>query len=533
MNRSWSLRTHVAFLVSVILVGVTVGMGTFAASRSGESLAEKSGRELTRMAAAVGDRLAADMAARQTTVAALSRLPSITDPVIGARVAESLAESDPALAWIGVVDTAGRVLASNRGLLLGQDISSRPVFSEGVKGPFIGDVHPAKLLAGLLHPNGRPGGGEVRFVDVSRPVTDLEGRTIGVLAAHFSLDWAGDLLAGAERGMTGSHGVEFLLVAADGVVLAGPEALVGAALDRGIAPARGSHGGYGASRWEDGAFYLSGYATRGPFGWTVLARQPLASATADSDRLQAEIVIWGASLAIAFGALGWVGAGYLAYPLRRISSAAERMRRGEVGVRLPQVGGAVEVETLSQTLRGLVDALVSRDAAIRELSDHAERDGLTHLANRRSFERHLSAVTSGPGAASTTLMYVDLDNFKPVNDRHGHAAGDVVLRVVAERLRACLRPVDLAARLGGDEFAVIVSPACPAAEARDIAQRIVDAVSEPIDVGGASVTVGCCVGVASWPADGETTADALGAADRALYAAKRGGKRAVRVAPAE
>jgi len=124
------------------------------------------------------------------------------------------------------------------------------------------------------------------------------------------------------------------------------------------------------------------------------------------------------------------------------------------------------------------------------------------------------------------VLMLDLNGFKAVNDRHGHAAGDEALREVARRLRRCVRERDLVARLGGDEFVVVLTdlgpahPALPDA-AVDTVERVRAALAEPIAVDhGTDVELRAAIGVAGFPADAATVADLLSVADRAMYAAK-------------
>ena len=146
---------------------------------------------------------------------------------------------------------------------------------------------------------------------------------------------------------------------------------------------------------------------------------------------------------------------------------------------------------------------------IRRLEDAAYRDPLTGLGNRAVFFDVL-AEERPPGA----LLYCDLDRFKPVNDRYGHAAGDEVLRRVATRLRSCVRAEDLVARIGGDEFVVLCRDATDE-QADALAERITAAFDEPFEVAGVEVELGISIGVAL-ALDGATE-DTLDAADRALY----------------
>jgi diguanylate cyclase (GGDEF)-like protein/PAS domain S-box-containing protein len=180
----------------------------------------------------------------------------------------------------------------------------------------------------------------------------------------------------------------------------------------------------------------------------------------------------------------------------------------------------------------------------RLLEHAAQRDGLTGLANREAFFRQLDRSESatpttadpadgdgashpdgaaGPVDAADAILYVDLDGFKPINDQHGHGAGDDVLVELAERLRTSVRPGDLAARLGGDEFAVLVR-SCTSDEAQAVAHRVRERVAEPITVDGHTIRLSASIGVARGSA-GDTL---LEAADRAQIAAKQGGGNRVR-----
>jgi diguanylate cyclase len=164
---------------------------------------------------------------------------------------------------------------------------------------------------------------------------------------------------------------------------------------------------------------------------------------------------------------------------------------------------------------------------VEDLRHRAYHDPLTGLPNRAllldTLERRLEA------GRPVALLYVDLDGFKPVNDTHGHEAGDRVLSTIAERLAGCAGPADLVARLGGDEFALLVPPGA----ADRVAARVIAAVGVPVPVRGATVTVGASVGVARHPAGagsgvGSGAGDLMRHADLAMYAAKlRGRNRAV------
>jgi diguanylate cyclase (GGDEF)-like protein len=157
----------------------------------------------------------------------------------------------------------------------------------------------------------------------------------------------------------------------------------------------------------------------------------------------------------------------------------------------------------------------------------AQYDPLTGLPNRimnqKRFEE-LLGLRADNMPRDITVFCLDLDGFKDVNDRLGHAAGDAVLAALAGRLRDSVRPLDFVSRIGGDEF-VILLPAISSAEATDIARRIIARVEAPFNIGlPAPAYVGISIGSARAPGDGETTDALLRSADRAMYEAKRQGK---------
>lgn len=159
-------------------------------------------------------------------------------------------------------------------------------------------------------------------------------------------------------------------------------------------------------------------------------------------------------------------------------------------------------------------------------SQMARHDALTGLPNRVLFREKLKEYLDTPSAAAepAAILLVDLDYFKTVNDTLGHPAGDSLLRVIAERLRRCIRPRDLVARLGGDEFAIIQSHAATALSTQALAQRIVDAVGVPCQLGEDQVIASASVGITFTPEQGIDGDQLLKNADLALYRAKADGR---------
>lgn len=163
-----------------------------------------------------------------------------------------------------------------------------------------------------------------------------------------------------------------------------------------------------------------------------------------------------------------------------------------------------------------------RVAAERRTRELAYQDPLTGLANRRQFEEALRMAAASPPAIGSAhaVFLLDLNGFKQINDSYGHAVGDEVLVLTAQRLLSAVRAGDLVARLGGDEFVVLAEHLLGPEAATSIALRIIQALAEPMIVGGVGHQVGTGIGISLLPADATTADEALRQADVALYRAK-------------
>jgi diguanylate cyclase (GGDEF)-like protein len=179
-----------------------------------------------------------------------------------------------------------------------------------------------------------------------------------------------------------------------------------------------------------------------------------------------------------------------------------------------------QLQALASNLRMTTDRLEEHTAKISHLARH---DALTDLPNRRVFVEELEKLVSHSvrGHGRVAVLLLDLDGFKSVNDRCGHAAGDLVLCEVASRLRTVIRGGDTLARLGGDEFAIIAWHENASDAASLLAMRIITTLSHPILWGKTSIEIGCSIGISIFPADSSEPSALLEAADAAMYCAKR------------
>ncbi len=177
-------------------------------------------------------------------------------------------------------------------------------------------------------------------------------------------------------------------------------------------------------------------------------------------------------------------------------------------------------------------AIVGRDVTDRiELDQRLERlahyDQLTGVANRALLlDRAEQAINRARRFKEIVgVVFIDLDDFKRVNDSYGHACGDTLLKVVAQRLKVALRATDTVARQGGDEFILLLEDLQSLSQARQICERVLAQFNEPIDIGVTQVDVGASIGVALFPDDGQSIDELFGQADAAMYQAKASGKK--------
>lgn len=470
-------------------------------------------------------------------------------------VLTQLQSGRPQYSWIGITDPSGTVLAATGDMLVGEDVSARPWFQAARSQPHTGDVHPAKLLAAMLPPsvNGEP----VRFIDFAAPVRGLNGELQGILGVHATWDWAQEVINSLRSQRVKDKGVQVFILDRKGGVIHRP---IG--VPAGVQPAemlRIPDSGGAELRWTDGERYLTA-AVRLPardattdMGWTIVVRQPLRLVYAASAEAHKQFVLIGAGAALLAIVLAWWLSGRFSTPLVEIAGVARRVEAGELHVDIPGNGATRELLQLSAALQAMKHSLLEREALLEQANAELERrvmertasleaaqteleransvlktlalrDELTGLLNRRGADERLEAelVRHRRYGSPLSILLLDVDHFRSINDTLGHPAGDAVLRAVAEQLNGTCRAADCTARYGGEEFLVIM-PETPLEGALLAAEKIRAAIAEK-PCGPANTTVS--VGVAA--ADGVAgIAQLLLQADDALYRAKLGGRNRV------
>lgn len=180
-------------------------------------------------------------------------------------------------------------------------------------------------------------------------------------------------------------------------------------------------------------------------------------------------------------------------------------------------------QELLQFVATQVATVVERKRAEERLRFMAHHDSLTGLTNRSLFYDRLETAlrSASRNESSLAILYLDLNNFKPINDSRGHEAGDQLLIEMGRRLESCTRETDTVARMGGDEFTVLLTDICDHAALDTAVAKIREIMASPFELQGEAFHVSCSIGTALYPEDGETARQLLSKADASMYEDKR------------
>ena len=369
-------------------------------------------------------------------------------------------------------------------------------------------------------------------VPIAAPVFDGAGKVRAVLAGITATAAPGffDLLQQIYIGETGgflliSPRDQIFVAATNPQLILKPTAHSGvnSLHDRALAGWRGS----GITINAQGVEEIAAIASVPSTGWFVVARLPTEEAFATVKRTQNYIIRNAFIIILFFMVIMGIGLTIIFRPLARAANHAELMTQGALPLSPLPIERDDEVGHLVGAFNRLLDKLLTSQSELARVASH---DLLTGLPNRRLLSDRMaqSLARSQRNKTPLAVLFLDLDGFKPINDRLGHQAGDDALAQVAQRLSAIVREDDTLARVGGDEFVVVISDLSPKTEVAEaavcaVAEKCIEAVHAPMPIMGESLLLGISIGIAM--GNGESSFDdLLSAADTAMYKAKDAGR---------
>jgi diguanylate cyclase (GGDEF)-like protein len=369
---------------------------------------------------------------------------------------------------------------------------------------------------------------------IAAPRLDAAGRVVAIVAGVTALDTPGflDLIQDSQLGKTGG----FLLVSPrDNLFVAAskPEMrlkpLPPPGVNRLHDAAMGGFRGTGITVNAYGVENLASFASVPAADWFVVARLPTAEAFAPIEKMRSRYMRNSVAIGLLIIAVLLL---FLRHTFRPMKRAAEQMRLmadGKAPLAPLPVVRRDEVGEMAEGFNYLLEKLRESEARMAHLAHH---DALTGLPNRLSFLAHMQkgAALARRQDARLALLFIDLDGFKPVNDRYGHEVGDQLLQQVAARLNEGVRESDTIARFGGDEFVLLLTDVADSGSAAAIAEKIIARLSAPYCVEAIQLNIGASIGIALFPDDGEDVGALIAQADAAMYDAKRGGRGCCRFA---
>jgi diguanylate cyclase (GGDEF)-like protein len=476
---------------------------------------------------------------------------------------------------IALADPTGTFIASSNIADIGQNVGQRDYFQESMKGrPFISGVSISTITnaPSIFH---------------AVPVRSEDGVVLGALRSRSKLDWVQQLVQSAHsRVGAGANGVlldesglvigssfhpEWLLRP---IVPLRPEVSAALASDKrwgnnpspaalgqdGLAPAVGIQD-RSTFTWKVDGTELRAVAIplRGT-SWSYVSALPVATFQVASNELLRSAILWSAVALLIAAAIAAHVARRISRALSQVTAAAQRIAAGDLEHETPRLSVRTndELEVLAESFNEMVrrlqattvsrdllehrieertadlseaNALLTREIGERkraetELERMAFYDSLSGLPNRALFMDRLEHALrhASHQRRSLTVMFLDLDNFKVVNDSLGHKVGDILLETVAERLQACLRYEETVARLGGDEFTILLGDVADERDAAAVAERILAALQVPIVLQGHELVPSVSIGIVLSKPGQDTTETLLRDADLAMYRAKTAGK---------
>jgi len=378
LNPFRSFRARLVLVVGLIgllaAAALSYGMGYFAS----EQIKRDKGSLLAELASQMAREMDKGIFERRREIQIVASLQLLGDAKVPTeekrQLLETLQVSYQNYAWIGFTDTEGNILTATHSLLEGKNVKGRSWFTEGAKGPAVGNVHDAFLLAKLL-PKPEHDFLPLRLLDVSGPIRNAQGLLLGVLCGHLSWDWAFQVRNSLLEPLKVEHNLDVIIVNADGNILLGTPELnqLTETLDLpSLDLARDRQQGYTLETWPDGKAYLTGFFASQGFAdypglrWTVLVRQNIDQAYEPVYRLEHSTFMIATAFGLFFVMSLWLAVSRLVKPMHAIAESANNIRFGVAKAdAIPVVKGRDEIAVMSQSLRNLLTTLDTKNRELK------------------------------------------------------------------------------------------------------------------------------------------------------------------------
>jgi diguanylate cyclase (GGDEF)-like protein len=547
-----TVREQIALATAALCLFVSFAIAFGAAYVGRQEAARLISREMIQISETASDRMdryfyGVYHRVRSYTNFDLIRSAISTDPKKLRPAFDRLNASFADFTWLAFVNKEGVVVVASDGLRENEVVTEQSWFLRGLQGPAIEDAPDLDSIEEAIRLGKDVA---VSFVKFAFPVYNYNNELAGVLVAAVHWREIEEIRGTMER-----NGDQIIVVTRGGEVMLGSKDLRTRYPSAQIEALRKAKhdtfvDGTGPSEVLSGYAAMDGHRDFPGMGWGVVARRNTEIAFAATRQMFWTIVGIGTAVAILGILLAGVIAKRVSSPIHALTKAADSLGREGGVTSLPRLRGSSEVIHLSTSLRslllriGFVERLTQEAEAkaaeeakkfehdIASLRKLAETDPLTNLLNRRAF---MDAAADAMryyqryGRAIATLV-VDIDHFKRVNDVHGHAAGDAVIRRIGELIAQTLRETDKVARFGGEEFVVLLREVGEH-DAHELAERIRLVIAESrIPFGGKELGVTVSIGCAAITAHDRDIEELIERADRALYAAKGSGRNCIRLA---
>lgn len=331
------LNMKISVLIGLLSFSISLGIGYYTYSLTTKELIKNSGQSLITLAKNTADILDREMLERYREIEFAASMPPLTDPNSSREekraFLEKIKEKHNHHEWIGYALPSGFVEAGTSGYLEGKNASARPWLPGGLKGPYIGDVHDALLLAKLLPNNS---GEAIYFTDVAFPVkSQIDGEILGVLCTHLMWQWTRDIIRSIEK----EHGIDIFLLSKDGLILVGPnknERKQLSDISPNAANAFTDKTEYKVINWLSNKNFLTahtisnGFDEYKGFGWKVIVRQSVDDAFKEVDDNKKNILIYSILAGLLGAIIGIILSNKITLPLRNLSENVENIKNGKL-----------------------------------------------------------------------------------------------------------------------------------------------------------------------------------------------------------